>query len=260
MSKNSSSLDAPAAKPKRSLKKALAYVVLLPVCVATAFVSASLIVAGVLIAVKSLGWYTPVENDPVLATVSAALVYSLALAIAVGIPYLYKKTTSLKDLGLGRLVSWLDIFSAPAALVVYMVFSGLLMVAMSSLFPSLDMQQVQDVGFSNLSSRYQYVLAFLTLVVIAPIAEEALFRGYLYGKLKKYVPLWVAVVVTSLLFGAAHGQWNVAIDTFALSVVMCALREMTGSIWAGILLHMTKNGIAFYFLFINPSILSTLGG
>jgi membrane protease YdiL (CAAX protease family) len=53
---------------------------------------------------------------------------------------------------------------------------------------------------------------------------------------------------------------NVALDVFILSIVMCGLREMTGSIWAGVVLHMMKNGLAFYLLFINTALLSTMGG
>jgi len=97
-------------------------------------------------------------------------------------------------------------------------------------------------------------------VIVAPVAEEIIFRGYLYGKLKKFVPIWVAIVVTSLIFGAIHGAWNLAIDTFALSLILCLMREFTGNIWSSILLHMVKNGIAFYILFINSSLLTTLGG
>ena len=117
----------------------------------------------------------------------------------------------------------------------------------------------EDVGFRQLNQRYEYILAFTTLIIIAPIAEEILFRGYLYGKLKKFVPIWVAILVTSALFGSIHGAWNLAIDTFALSIVLCLLRESTGNIWASILLHMAKNGIAFYILFINPTLFTTLG-
>jgi hypothetical protein len=72
--------------------------------------------------------------------------------------------------------------------------------------------------------------------------------------------VWAAIIITSLLFGAVHGQWNVAIDVFVLSLVLCSLREVTGNIWAGVLLHMLKNGLAFYLLFINPSLLHTIGG
>jgi membrane protease YdiL (CAAX protease family) len=125
-------------------------------------------------------------------------------------------------------------------------------------FPQVDLQQSQEIGFQNLSGYSQYLLAFITLVIVAPIAEEVLFRGYLYGKLRKHAPIWLGALITSALFAVAHGQWNVAVDTFALSLVMCSLREITGSIWAGTLLHMMKNGLAFYFLFINPSVLSTL--
>jgi membrane protease YdiL (CAAX protease family) len=53
----------------------------------------------------------------------------------------------------------------------------------------------------------------------------------------------------SALFGLAHMQWNVAIDVFVLSMVACYLRELTGSIWAGIILHCLKNLIAFIALF-----------
>ena len=47
-----------------------------------------------------------------------------------------------------------------------------------------------------------------------------------------------------------HFQWNVGVNVFALSVVLCALREITGTIYAGILTHMIKNGVAFYLLYL----------
>ena len=92
----------------------------------------------------------------------------------------------------------------------------------------------------------------MTLVIVAPIAEEVLFRGYLYGKLKGYVPAIWAALATSLLFGIAHFQWTVGIDVFILSMFLCGLRSLTGSIWAGILVHILKNALAYYILFINP--------
>ena len=98
------------------------------------------------------------------------------------------------------------------------------------------------------------------LVIIAPVAEELLFRGYLLGKLRKHAPLWVAILVTSVIFGAIHLAWNVGIDVFALSIVLCVVRVVSGSLWPSIMLHMLKNGLAFYLLFINPTVLSTLGG
>jgi membrane protease YdiL (CAAX protease family) len=232
----------------------------LPLWIFVAFSVAQLIVFGVILALNRLGIYTPSEEDAVFSTVYAAVVYAFTLLLTIGVPYLLKRRTTRVDVGLTRLPSWMDIILTPAGAVIYLVVSGTFSAIAMGLFPGLDLNQAQDVGFKTITMQYQYVLAFLTLIVVAPLAEEILFRGYLYGKLRKHVPLWLAVLVTSALFGAVHGQWNVAIDTFALSLVLCALRETTGSIWAGVLLHMLKNGIAFYFLFINPSFLSTLGG
>lgn len=236
-------------------------VVGLPAWVFSGFVLAQIILVGGLLSAKSLNISFPSSDDVIFNTVSAAIIYVLSLTIVIGLPWLLKKRrTSRADLGLTRLPSWMDILLSPAGFVIYLAISAFLVWAATSLIPGFNVNQVQAIGFENVSQRYQYLLAFVTLIIVAPIAEEILFRGYLYGKLKTYVPLWAAMLVTSLLFGAVHGQWNVAVDTFALSIVMCSLREVTGSIWAGILLHMLKNSIAFYFLFINPSLLNTLGG
>ena len=94
------------------------------------------------------------------------------------------------------------------------------------------------------------IIAFLVLVVAAPIVEEIIFRGWLYGKLRARLNAVVSVLIVSVLFGIMHFQWNVGVNVFALSVVLCILREITGTIYAGILTHMIKNGIAFYLLYV----------
>jgi membrane protease YdiL (CAAX protease family) len=118
------------------------------------------------------------------------------------------------------------------------------------LFVDFDQQQV--TGFEGLSARYEYILAFITLVIIAPIAEEVLFRGYLFGKLRKVTKTWIAILITSVLFGIVHFAWNVGIDVFALSIIMCLVTVWSKSLWPAIIIHMSKNFLAYYFLFINP--------
>ncbi len=209
----------------------------------------------------SLGVSFEGVNENVFNAAVTAIVYALAVAIVIGAPWLVKKKfTSLKDLGLQRLPTWLDILAAPLGYMVYMVVAMVFMAIAIIALPFVDLQQAQDVGFSNLFYNYEYILAFICLVVLAPVAEEVLFRGYLLYNLRKRAPLWVAIFVTSLLFAVVHFSWNVGIDTFALSIVLCILRVVTKSLWAPILLHMLKNGLAFYLLFINPSILNVLGG
>jgi membrane protease YdiL (CAAX protease family) len=239
-------------------KPALTAALLAWVCIG--FAVSQLIVLLAWQGIQALGWGVGV-NGAVLNTTVAAVVYVLTMAFVIGLPWLiFKRRTTRADLALTTFPTWLDIILAPTGFVVYVAASALLLFLAGILMPWIDLNQVQDTGFSGVTVRYEYILAFVTLVVIAPVAEEILFRGYLFGKLLKHVPVWVAVLLTSAVFAAIHGAWNVAIDVFALSIVLCIVRLLSKSLWPAILLHMIKNGIAFYLLFINPAILNTLGG
>ena len=268
MSANSLNNDIVAPVNKKRLRRTW-LIVALPAWVAVSFVGAQLVVSALIIALRAAGVQFSTINTSILETVLAATVYVLTLAIVVLVPWWVRRDqTTREDVGLTRLPSWTDIGLAPAGFIVYLLASAIVMYLVTKFVPGFNGNEVQEVGFDDLTNHYEYLLAFFTLVVVAPLAEETIFRGYLYGKLRKRAPLWVGMLITSLLFAVLHMNWsdgtlkglNVAVDVFVLSLVMCSLREVTGSIWAGILLHMMKNGLAFYLLFINPQLLHTIGG
>ena len=214
-------------------------------------------------------------SQPVPTTVFSALSYILAMIIIIWLPSKWSMSWSVKkndktkrgkkeakladreELGLKGLPTWTDIGLAPVGFVVYLLLAAGL-TALFSQFAWFDASETQSVGFSYSVIGFDRVLAFVTLVVVAPIAEEIIFRGWLYGKLREKLSpemseragIIVAALLVSLLFGLVHGQWNVGVNVFAMSLVLCALREITGTIYAGILLHMIKNGVAFYLLFV----------
>jgi len=241
--------------PHKGGQSRLRAIVGLPVWVAISFIAAQVLIIGAIWVSQRLSVVPPLDaQSAIVNAVFAALVYLAALAIVMGVPYaIYRWPTTRKQLGLSRLPTWLDILLTIAGAAVYIFLTGILLTIAIKLVPGINPEQAQDVGFHKIANLTEYLLAFATLIIIAPLAEETLFRGYLYGKLRRYAPVWISILITSVLFGAAHMQWNVGIDTFALSIVLCSLREITGSIWAGILLHMLKNGIAFYLVFIMPS-------
>ena len=246
---------------KPTFGRALSLGLLLPAWVFVSFMLAQLVVAVVAKFLQFVGVSFTSINEAVFNSVLSVAVYAVTLALAIGGPWLIRKhKTSLEDLGLQRGPDWLDFLWAPAGAIVYFMLSAAVLILSLALLPFIDHNQVQQTGFTGISTHLEYAVAFLSLVVIAPVAEEVLFRGYLLGKLRKSVPVWVAVILTSLLFALVHFQWNVALDTFALSVVLCLLRLFSKSLWAPILLHAMKNGLAFYLLFINPSLISTIGG
>ena len=224
----------------------------LPVWVFIGFIVAQLLVVLVWTILKALGLTFDTISEATFQTILSAVVYIFTLGIVIGIPWAVKKyRTTTKELGIDQSVTWTDIVLAPTGFIAYVILS-LIFTSIASNFSFYNADQVQDTGFTHLSHQYEYFLAFATLVIIAPIAEEIVFRGYLLGKLRKFVPLWSAILITSILFGIVHFAWNVGVDVFALSIVLCVLRVWTGRLWPSILLHMTKNGLAFFLLFINP--------
>lgn len=222
--------------------------------VSLSFIASSLVVGFVSVALRDSGIW---QNDDSTVSINAAViamgiaVYGLMLAIMIGLPRLFGRVrVTLKGLGVQRLPRWKDIGVTLLAVPVYVVL--LVMATMlASYFSWINLDQAQDIGLNMVQPGAQLWLAFLLLVVIGPVAEELVFRGYLYGKLRATkAPVWICIVIASALFGAAHMQWNVAIDTFVLGAVMCVTREITGTIWPSIMMHMIKNSVAFYYLFI----------
>ena len=203
-------------------------------------------------------------NNSVLTTVLAALGYLFATLLAIGVPAVIKRRSvaSVETLGIQRLPSWSDIGLGSLGILPYYIASGVLLYLGMEVFRVIDPEVGQAIPFENLTLRIEYVVAFITLVVLAPFAEELLFRGFFLGKMSARVGKWLAVLVTALVFGFMHLiaptesgivlQWSAAADTFAMGLTAGILRVLTGSIWAGVILHSIKNGIAYYFLFINP--------
>jgi membrane protease YdiL (CAAX protease family) len=175
------------------------------------------------------------------------------VAIIVLVPWkLFKYKTTRDELGLRGLPTWTDILLSPVGLILALILGAIMQIILTAILPKglIDWEQAQAIDFKNLYRFGDFAVAFLCLVVLAPVCEELMFRGWLYGKLRLRLPAVPAIIIVSLLFGIMHGQVNVAVTVFAMSVLMCIQRELTGTIWSGILLHMLKNAAAFYFLFV----------
>ena len=167
---------------------------------------------------------------------------------------IFKMKISRSDLGFGKDMTWSDIGLGVAGLVVSMILAGIVLSIIGSIFPDFDVEQKQELGFSVLNLPHEFVLAFFAIAVLPAIYEEFVFRGVIYGELRK-INILAATLIASLLFGVAHVQINVAIVTFVMSVVMCYIREkITDTIWAGIVLHFLKNALAFFIIFMLPKI------
>jgi membrane protease YdiL (CAAX protease family) len=191
-------------------------------------------------------------SDDIFKSLSANLVLlavanALSLLFLVGMSMMQK--ISLKKLFSFKLPGKKVIWVLPAALA-YVLFLVSVMVLLKALFPSADLEQAQKIPFIGAKGTTQIIISFIALVVVAPIAEELLYRGYLLSRLRKTFPYGVSIFLTSSVFALAHGQLNVGIDTFILSLALCLLVYKTESIVPSIILHACKNGLAFLLLFV----------
>ena len=235
--------------PKQSIGKIAAKVFGWSLLIAVSFVGSQFIVSAVIVALATLGLMGDVTTTLGMLIVRVVMYVAMAAMIAGWLWYRERKLRAA-DTGLKRLVQWRDIGLAITGFMAYFVLTTIAMLIASRL-PWFNADQQQDLGISTHLFGTELLGAFIVLVVLTPLFEEIIFRGFLYGRLRKLrMPWWLPAVVVSVLFGLAHMQWNVGLDVFCLSMVACALREITGSIWSGVLVHMAKNFIAFMLTFV----------
>lgn len=206
------------------------------------------------------GWTTVQANEWLDNSVFAQFSYVLMVeAFIIGAIYLFLKhyRTNFSIIGLKR-PKWRDVGYGLAAIPIYYLFYWLTLVAVTYFIPGLDVNQKQEIGFANVQGLAAMTLTFISLVILPPLAEEIMARGFMYSSFKKGLPTLVAALLTSLIFASAHlpeggaagPLYIAAVDTFILSLVLVYLREKTGSLWASITLHAFKNGVAFMVLFV----------
>jgi len=74
-------------------------------------------------------------------------------------------------------------------------------------------------------------------VIVAPAAEEAIFRGYLYGAARRFAGPTGSMLAASLLFAAVHIHLPAFLGLFALAMALNIIYEKTGSLWAPVIMH-----------------------
>lgn len=84
----------------------------------------------------------------------------------------------------------------------------------------------------------------VVVTIVAPLAEELLFRGLGYGLLTQFVGAWPAILVTGVAFGLAHGLVLGLPVLSIFGIALAWLRRQTGSVFPGMIVHGLFNGLA----------------
>jgi membrane protease YdiL (CAAX protease family) len=205
------------------------------------------------------GWSSKIANSWLQNSAYAQFFYVLlaeVLTVTLIFGFIYWRKGKLLSIGLKRP----KISDIPHALTGLLVYYPTYIVAalIAGSLLGVNLNQTQSIGFTGTYNDWQLFIVFISLVVLPPIAEEIMFRGFLFSGLKKKLPVIWAALFTSLLFAVPHLLessgggllWIAGIDTFILSMVLCWLRQTTGRLYAGMGLHALKNFIAFATLYL----------
>jgi membrane protease YdiL (CAAX protease family) len=114
------------------------------------------------------------------------------------------------------------------------------------------------------------VAAAVFVCVIAPVAEEFFFRGFLFGALRRWrvsmfrreIGTWLAAIVTGILFGLAHtgsASSQYLIPLGFLGFVLCLMRWRTRSLYPCMALHSFNNSLALGYNQLHWSAIAILG-
>lgn len=135
-------------------------------------------------------------------------------------------------------------FSLGRALVLFA--GGIVVVyAFSALYDQLHVQTNADALAQQATRAPLTTMAtLLVAVVVAPVCEEIFFRGYVFPAFAQKMPIWGAVIVTALIFGAAHADVGSFVPLVVIGMVLAVLRWQSGSLWPGMIFHALNNGAA----------------
>jgi membrane protease YdiL (CAAX protease family) len=136
-------------------------------------------------------------------------------------------------------------------------FSGVLLAFGLSLLAWLLHTPKVATTFDKLAETpLSMVLLAITAVLLAPLFEELLFRGFLQPLLSRTFGVLAGILITSLLFGSLHlfeylGVWQYMAAITLVGIALGSLRAYTNSIIPGVVMHGCFNAISVVALIVD---------
>lgn len=142
----------------------------------------------------------------------------------------------------GRVAAGLITFMAgmPVVLLASLFWTGLVQKLVGE---GTDLRQNLVRVFDETTSSSLRTQIAVAAVLVAPVVEEFLFRGLLYGLLRRHVRPLLAMIAVGMLFGAVHDSLASFVPLSLLGVFLCYLYEKTGRLSVPIIAHLMFNGI-----------------
>lgn len=181
--------------------------------------------------------------------ISAVLFFNLIVEISVILLIIKYLKTSYLDfrLNINRVVD-----TAKKYLTVLPVLVGIIFVN-SFVLEKLGIETTNNPAielFLKIKGGFLFSILMLQIVFFGPLAEELLFRGFIYKLLRKKCSFLVSAISSSLLFAALHRSSQDAFPLVVLAIILCYVYEKTNNIATPILFHIMHNSLNVSFLLL----------
>ena len=135
----------------------------------------------------------------------------------------------------------------------WVVLLWVVLLSIGTILPSEWLQETLDMSMPEVYTQmFQKIMSnrwgYLVVGILAPIAEEMVFRGAILRVLLRMFHSqwhWLAILLSTLLFGAIHGNLPQFIHASLLGLLLGWLYYRSGSIIPGIVLHWVNNTVAY---------------
>ncbi|MCF6159202.1 MAG: CPBP family intramembrane metalloprotease [wastewater metagenome] len=130
----------------------------------------------------------------------------------------------------------------------FIIIAGIIVNLISSYFDITP--EMQDVVQWVLEEKSFFILASLLFfgVILAPVMEEILFRGFLLPALKNTFGSRYAIVISAFLFAGIHMDMFAILQIFILGLLLGYVYEKTQTLAAPIIIHVLHNSLTLMFL------------
>jgi membrane protease YdiL (CAAX protease family) len=217
------------------------------------YVDADLVVMTAGLGMLLLGIMRPVaqavaepEALPDAGVIALGMVFNLLLCVVL-LLYLHRvRGLSPAELFGFTLIRWRTVARVVALFIVPMLIVVGIVAQLANhwlqgIAPGAEEQELVKIFTESDSFGLRFII-IVAAVIIAPIAEETLFRGFIYGVLKRYTDGPFAAIVSGLFFALIHMHVGSLVPLWVLAIIFCAAYELTGCLLVPMLLHAIFNG------------------
>jgi membrane protease YdiL (CAAX protease family) len=199
------------------------------------------------IAVSFLGVSSNVMfGDSMTTAKSVVVLISQAVLDGGAILYLYLMLLVRSPAPFWRAIGWRQMPARATAVQFLTRGAVLALIAtfVSGYFNSKESLPIEQL----LQARVSMTLFAVLGVLVAPIVEETIFRGFLYPVIARRLGVIAGVIITGILFGLMHaaqlwGGWGQIVLLIVVGVVLTWVRARTGTVTASYFVHLGYNGL-----------------